>query len=103
MQIHGCPVCNRPFGHQSKEGEGGKAQQSGIGPDELRAAARLYCSPPISQASNGIAQRLHRMSMPAVSERSLRAVPPCWSMRLAAPAPSSPPALQQPWKKLMMG
>src|ERR1700759_2012599 len=45
MQIHGSPVPDRPFGHQSKEGEGRKAQQSSIGPDELHAAARLYCFP----------------------------------------------------------
>src|SRR5271155_4399118 len=43
MQIHGSPVSNRPLCHQSKEGEGRKTQQGGIGPEELRAAARLCC------------------------------------------------------------
>src|SRR5580658_2998863 len=55
MQIHGSPVSNRPFGHQSKEGDGRKAQQSGIGPDELRAAARLYCVP-----SHLVSKQRHR-------------------------------------------
>src|SRR5580658_2963013 len=45
MQIHRSPVSNFPFGHQSKEGEGREAPESGIGPNELPAAAWLYCFP----------------------------------------------------------
>src|SRR5450631_30420 len=43
MQIHGSPVSNCAFGHQSKEGKARETQQSSIRPDKPRAAARLHC------------------------------------------------------------
>src|ERR1700733_6670873 len=99
MQIHGSPVSNCTFCHQSKEGQGRKAQQSGIGPDELRPAARPCCfsfhlrnkqrhSPKAAQDEHACGEREIASSSTAVAEHE------ACSARAEQP-PGAPTALKK--------